>query len=65
MVRPKFYIYHTGRAAQPIGVLSHTLKGFGFDSWSGHILRLWVSSPVRAHMGGNKSMFLTLIFLSH
>ena len=35
-----------------------------FHSWSGHIPRLWVRSPVRACTGGNLSMFLSHIDLS-
>ena len=35
-----------------------------FDSWSGHIPRLQVRSPVRAHMGGNQLMFLSHIDVS-
>ena len=33
--------------------LVHTLKGCEFDSWSGHIPRLWVRSPVRLHARGS------------
>ena len=51
---------------QLAGELSHTPKGCGFDSWLGHIPRLWVWSPVREHIGGkgatNRSMFLILSF---
>ena len=38
--------------------------GCGFNSWSGHIPRLWVQSPVRAYMGSNRSMFLSCIRIS-
>lgn len=40
---------------------SHALKGLRFDSRSGHILRLWVWSPVEVHTGSNQSMFLSYI----
>ena len=53
-----------GWVAQLFGVLFSTLKGRGFDSWSGHIPRLWVQSPVGERMGGTQSMCLTLTFFS-
>ena len=37
-----------------VGVSSRTPKGWVFDSQSRHIPRLWVQSPVGAHMGGNQ-----------
>ena len=43
-----------GRVGQWVGALSHTPKGCGFDSWSGHILRLQVRSAVGVQMGGNR-----------
>ena len=39
-------------------------KGCGFKSWSGHICRLWVGSPVWAHMGGNQLMLLSCVDVS-
>ena len=36
--------------AQLDGVSSCKLKGHGYDSWSGHMTRLQVRSPVGAHM---------------
>ena len=36
--------------AQLVGVPSHTQKGYGFDSQSGHIPRLQVQSLVWVHM---------------
>ena len=47
--------------AHLVGALSHGTKGHGFDSWSGHMPRLWVSSPVGAHTRGNGLMFLSHI----
>ena len=44
-----------------VGASSHGLKGCGFDSWSRHILRLWVQSPVGVWAAGNQSMFLSCI----
>ena len=41
-------------------IIPYTKKGYRFAPWSGHIPRLWVWSPVGAHMRGNR-----LIFLSH
>ena len=43
-----------------VGALSCIPKGWGFNSWSGHMPGLWVWSPVRTHMNGNQSMFLSL-----
>ena len=48
------------RIIQLVGASFHTPKGWGFDSWSGHITRLWVQSPVGVHMGGKQSMPLSL-----
>ena len=39
-------------------------KGCQFDSWSGHMPRLWVWSPVGACMRGNWSMALSHISAS-
>ena len=39
-------------------------KGCGFDFWLGHIPRLRLQSLVGVHTGGDRSMFLTLMFLS-
>ena len=50
--------------AQVVGALSHRPKGHKFNSQSGHMPRLWVQSPVRAHITGNQSMFLSLSLLS-
>lgn len=44
-----------------VGPSSHALKDLRFDSRSGHILRLWVWSPVEVHSGSNQSMFLSYI----
>ena len=49
---------------QFVGVLSCALRGCGFDSWWGHVPGLQVPSPVRGHMGGNQSMFLSHINVS-
>ena len=46
--------------AQLVGTLSRTPKGWGFDSWSGHIPKLWVQYLVMVRMGGNQLMFLSL-----
>ena len=46
--------------AQLVGTSSGKLKGHGFDSWQGHMRRLWVQSPVGAHMRDSQSMFLSL-----
>ena len=43
--------------AQLVGASSHKSKGHGFDSWSGHMPKLWVWSPVRACTRGNTSVF--------
>ena len=53
-----------GRVAQLSGAWSHAAKGWGFDSWSGHMPRLKVQSPVGAHIGGNQSVFLPHIDVS-
>ena len=45
--------------AQLVGASSHTQKGHGFDSWSGHMPRLWVQSSIGACTAGNPSMFLS------
>ena len=45
--------------AQLVGSLSYTPKACQLDSLSGHIPRLWVRFPVREHMGGNRTMFLS------
>lgn len=43
-----------------VAVSSYTLKGCGFNLWSGLIPKLPVPSPVRAHMGGgHQSMSLS------
>ena len=47
--------------AQLVGALFCKLKGCGFDSWSGHMPRLWVQFPVGAHTRGNWSMLLSHI----
>ena len=46
--------------AQLFGVLSHKLKGFGFNSQSGHMSELQLQSLVRACVKGNQLMFLSL-----
>ena len=43
---------------------SHTPKDHGSDSWSGHIPRLQVQSPVGVRMGGNGLMFFSHINVS-
>ena len=45
--------------AQLIGASPCTPKGYGFDPQSGHTLRLWVCSQVRACKGSNQLMFLS------
>ena len=45
-------------------VILYPKKGWGVYSWSEHIARLLVPSPVGAHVGGNRSMFLTHINVS-
>ena len=45
-------------------VLSCKAEGQLFNSWSGHMPRLRVWSPVRVPTRGNQLMFLTLMFLS-
>ena len=45
---------------------SYKTKGRGFDPLWVYIPRLQIQSPVRAHMGGNQSMFLSIgVSLSH
>ena len=54
-----------GQAGQLVGVLSHKPTSCGYNPQSGHIPRLWVQSPIRAHAGGNCLMFLShILFLS-
>ena len=53
-----------GWVAQLLGASSHTPKGCGLDSQSGHIHRLWDQSLVGVHTEGNQSMFLSHIDLS-
>ena len=50
--------------AQLVGESSHTPKGYGFDSQSGHIPRLWVQSPDKAHSGSSQLMFPSHINVS-
>ena len=51
--------------ARSVGASPHEMKGGGFDARSGHISRLWVGSPVGAHVGATDRCFsLTLMFLS-
>ena len=45
-------------AGDSFGASSHTPKGCWFSPWSGHILRLWVRSLVRAILGSNRLMLL-------
>lgn len=40
--RKSFYLLAPAAVAQLVGVSSPTTEGDGFDSASGHILRLWV-----------------------
>ena len=47
-----------------VGGLSYRQKGCGFDSWSGHIPRSRVWSPVREWMRGDPSMFLSHVYVS-
>ena len=53
-----------GWVAQFVGASSHTPKGCGFDSQSGHRPRLHVLSPIRAHKGGGWSVFLSHVDVS-
>ena len=50
--------------AQLVGTFSHKSKGCRFDSWSGHMPRLQVWSPVGVSTRGNWSMFLSCIDVS-
>ena len=45
--------------AQLVGALPHKLQGGRFDSWSGHMPRLWVWSRVLGAVKDNRSMFLS------
>ena len=53
-----------GQVAQLVGASSCTPKGCGFKSWSGHIARLRVQSPVGACTRGNQLTFLSHIYVS-
>ncbi|KAF6109679.1 hypothetical protein HJG60_010910 [Phyllostomus discolor] len=53
-----------GGIAQLVGVLSSRSEGCKFNSQSGYMPGLQVQFPVRACMGGNQSMFLSLSLLS-
>ena len=46
---------------QLVGASSHTPKCWRFDSWSGHMPRLWVWFPVGTCMGDDRYMFLSHI----
>ena len=46
--------------AQLAGMLSCTVKGCGFDSWSKHMPRLQLGPRAGARTRGNQSMFLSL-----
>ena len=50
--------------AQLCGVLLPKPKDRGFDSWSRHMPRLWVWSPVRVRARSNRSIFLSHIGIS-
>ena len=50
--------------AQLVGASSCKPRGHGFDSWSGHMPRLWVQSLVGACKRDNQSVFLMSMFLS-
>ena len=50
--------------AQLVVVLSHIPKSCRFHSQSGHMLGLWIWSPVRFCMEGDQSMFLSHHFFS-
>ena len=50
--------------AQLVGVSSPKLKGHGFDTWSGHMPRLWVLAQVRVCTRGNGTMFLSCVVVS-
>ena len=56
--------YLPGMGVQLIRASSHTPKDWGFDSWLGHIPRLWVQSPVGMCRRGTRSMFLSHIDVS-
>ena len=47
-----------------VGASSHKPKGCKFNSWSGHMPRLWVLSLVRVHLRGNQSVFPSHIDVS-
>ena len=49
-----------GCMAQLVGALFCAPGGRQFDSWSGHMPRLWVRSMIGVHAGGNQPMFLSL-----
>ena len=48
-----------GQVGQSVGALPPMPEGCGFDSWSGHMPRLWVQSSIGACTAGNPSMFLS------
>ena len=54
-------LWSPGQVAQLVGGLSHTPKCYRLDSWSGHLPRLWLRSPVGAHTAGSWSLFLSYI----
>ena len=58
------HITSPGPVAHLVGVVSHATKRCGFDSQSGHILRLWVWSLIGASTRSNQSMFLDHINVS-
>ena len=57
-------IFGPGWVAALAGALSHTPKGCGFDSQSGHMPRLWVRSLVGACTGGTHTDVSLYLLLS-
>ena len=53
-----------GWCSQLVGASLCEPKGYGFDSWSGHMPRLWVQSPVGVHAKGSWSVLLSHINVS-
>ena len=43
------YIFALAGVAQLVGALSPRLQGCGFDTWAGHMPRLWVPYLVEVH----------------
>lgn len=61
----KLFHYCSSQVVQWLSFCTPKRLQFRFNSQSGHIPRLEIWSPVSKCTGGNLSMFLTLMFLSH